>query len=305
MSSILDLEIFVKVADAGNMSAAGRELGLSPAVVSKHMSALEDKLKVRLFERTTRQLSLTEQGERYYEHVVKALKQLQLAAKNLEVNDGEPQGTLKLTAPTIFARLHLGQLISEFLNTYKRIDLDVNLSDEVTDISSQGYDVAIRIGIIKDQGLLSYPLASNHRVLCAHPSYLKQHGVPNSLQDLKKHNCLILKSQDNWVLSGPKGKQVIQVSGNLSSNSSDFIHEAALAGDGIALRSTWEISKAVKNGDLNIVLPEYVGLSDIKIHIVYPMREIIPAKVDAFVNFTRQKFKLYNQQNDALTRPYE
>ena len=175
----------------------------------------------------------------------------------------------------------------------------------MSNISSQGYDVAIRIGIIKDQGLLSYPLASNHRVLCAHPSYLKKHGIPRNLHDLTKHNCLILKSQDNWVLSGPNGKQVIQVSGNLSSNSSDFIHEAALAGDGIALRSTWEISKAVKNGDLNIVLPEYVGLSDIKIHIVYPMREITPAKVEAFVNFTRQKFKLYNQQNHALTRPFD
>ena len=124
------------------------------------------------------------------------------------------QGTLKITAPTIFARLHFGQLISEFLNTYKRVDLDVNLSDEVSDITSQGYDVAIRIGVIKDQGLLSYPLASNNRVLCAHPSYLKKHGVPDSLQDLKKHNCLILKTQDNWVLSGPNGKQVIQVTGN-------------------------------------------------------------------------------------------
>jgi len=304
VSSILDLEIFVKVSQTDNMSAAGRELGLSPAVVSKHISSLEEKLQVRLFQRTTRQLCLTEEGERYYEHVVKALRELYQAEKSVQLFGGVPQGIIKLTAPTIFSRLHMGELISEFLQAYPKIELDINLTDEVTDVLSEGYDLAIRIGVLKNTELVEHPLATNARVLCAHSSYLKRHGVPTVLQDLHKHNCLVLKSQNNWILSGPNGRETIQVNGNLRSNSSDFIHGSMLLGQGIALRSTWEVSKGLQEGYLKAILPEYVGLDDIKVHIVHPAREVTPAKIEAFVNFTKQKFLAYNNQNGALNKPF-
>lgn len=292
MPSISDLEMFVKVAETSNMSAAGRELGLSPAVVSKHISALENKLKARLFERTTRQLYLTEKGEHYYQHVVNALKELQKAEKSVHLQDGEPQGTLKITVPTIFGRKHLSPIISEFLKRYKKMDIDFNLSDEFTDILSGKYDIAIRIGQVKSDGLITHVLASNDRILCASPGYLKKHGTPTKLSDLKKHNCIALNSQSSWILNGPNGQEAIQISGNLQTNSSDFIHEFVLAGEGIALRSKWEIAKNLENGTLTTFLPEYVGLSDVKIHLVYPNREVIPVKVEAFVKFTLKKFNM-------------
>ena len=304
MSTILDLEMFIKVAETGNMSAAGRELGLSPAVVSKHISALEDKLNIRLFERTTRHLHLTEQGERYYKHVIKALRELQRAEKSLQMQTGEPQGTLKLTAPTLFGRLHLAPLICEFLSANKKIELDVNLSDEVVELTTEGYDVGIRIAHINDASLITHTLASNDRILCAAPDYLKNSGIPRSLEDIKHHNCLILKSQNNWTLDGPKGRATIQVRGKVRSNSSEFIHEAALAGEGIALRSMWEIRRDLEQGRLRVVLPGYVGLSDIKIYLVYPRRDIIPAKVEAFVNFMREKFQYFDRETKILDLTY-
>lgn len=290
MSSILDLQTFVKVAETGNMSAAGRELGLSPAVVSKRILALEEKLSIRLFERTTRQLSLTDEGSSYYQHIINALVEISRAEESVQNLDETPQGQIKLTAPTGLARLHIGPLIPEFLATYPRISLDIHLTDKIVDISSEGLDLAIRIGTITDPCLTSIPILPNNRMMTAHKSYLEEFGTPKILDDLKDHNCLIFSRFNTWYLTGPDGPESVTVSGNLSSNSTEFLHEAMLEGQGIKMSTKWEMKEGLESGELVRVLPDYIASCYAGMSLVYPSREKISPKLEVFVNYMVDMF---------------
>jgi DNA-binding transcriptional LysR family regulator len=263
VTTISDLEIFARVARTGNMSAAGREMGLSPAVVSKRVSLLEDRLGARLFHRTTRQLTLTETGEGYFKRVVDILSLVEEADDFVSRRNTKPRGALKVTAPTTFTRLHLAPVIPAFLERYPDIELDMHLTDNFVDIIRNGVDVAIRIGELADSSLVAKKLSPDRRVICASPEYLRKAGVPKTLADL-----------------------------NIRSNSAELIREALLSGQGMGLRSLWEIGNEIKSGALEIVLPQYRGSSNHAIHAVYPCREFMPAKVSAFIDFVSEYFSL-------------
>ncbi len=268
------------------MSEAGREMGLSPAVVSKRVSMLEERLGARLFQRTTRQLTLTETGAGYFKRVVDILNLIEEAEDFVNRRNESPQGVLRVSAPTSFSRLHIAPYLAQFLERYPGIRLDFHLTDQFVDIIREGYDVAIRIGELKDSSLVAKKLAPNHRVLCASPDYLRKAGVPRTLRDLEGHNCFTAFAQAEWRLEGPNGKfHNVRVRGNIRTNSSEFIREALLAGLGIALRSTWDIASELKRGDLLRVLPEYRGSSNVAVFAVYPSREFMPQKVSVFIDF--------------------
>ena len=290
MTAITDLEIFARVARTGNMSAAGREMSLSPAVVSKRVSLLEERLGARLFQRTTRQLTLTEVGEGFFKRVVDVLSLIEEAEDFVSRRNTKPRGVLKITAPTSFSRQHIAPHLPKFFEKYPEIEVDIHLSDNFVDIIRNGYDLALRIGELKDSSLVARKLAPDNRVICAAPKYLKERGTPKRLSDLEFHNCLSASAQEVWRIDGPDGQKSIKVKGNIRTNSSEFVREALLSGLGIGLRSTWDIADEIKNGALQVILPEYRGSAAVGIYAVYPCREFMPAKVNVFIEFLAELF---------------
>jgi DNA-binding transcriptional LysR family regulator len=285
VTAITDLDIFARVARTGNMSAAGREMGLSPAVVSKRVSLLEEELGARLFQRTTRQLTLTETGEGYYKRVVDILNLVEEAEDFVSRRNTKARGLLKVTAPTSFSRQHIAPYLADFLGKYPEIELDFHLTDDFVDIISRGFDVAIRIGELQDSSLVQKKLAADRRVICASPKYLEKYGTPATLAELDMHNCLSAGAQDFWRLQSAKGQEQIRVKGNIRSNSAEFVRTALMSGLGLALRSIWDIGPELQRGELKVVLPEYRGSEAVAIYAVYPCRDFMPTKVNALIEF--------------------
>jgi DNA-binding transcriptional LysR family regulator len=290
VTAITDLEIFARVARTGNMSAAGREMGLSPAVVSKRVSLLEERLNTRLFQRTTRQLTLTETGEGYFKRVVDILSLIEEAEDFVGRRNTRPRGLLKVTAPTSFSRLHIAPYLPQFLEKFPEIELDFHLTDNFVDIIRDGFDLAIRIGELQDSSLVQRKLAPDTRVICASPKYLEVHGTPKSLAELDDHNCLSAGAQDYWRLEGDGRTHQLKVKGNIRSNSFEFMREALLAGIGLGLRSTWDIGPELRSGTLKTVLPQYRGIDSMAVHAVYPSREFMPEKVNVFIEFVAELY---------------
>jgi len=285
MTDLTDMEIFARVVTAGTMSAAGRELSLSPAVISKRIRRLEERLGARLLQRTTRQIALTEDGQGYYERVVGILASIEEAEAFVARRNAEPRGRLKLAAPTSFGRLHIAPHLGRFSERFPEVTLNLMLSDHFVDIVGDGFDLAIRIAVLENSTLIARRLAPNHRVICASPAYLERCGTPESLAALADHSCLFATHQDVWQLEGPDGPTSMRATGPLQTNSSEVVREAVIAGLGIALRSTWDVGPALQNGELRIVLPQYRESSRLAVYAVYPSRHFLPARVRVFIDF--------------------
>lgn len=291
MTAISDLDIFARVARTGNMSAAGREMGLSPAVVSKRISMLEDRLGARLFQRTTRHLKLTETGEGYFKRVIDILSLVEEAEDFVSRRNTKPRGQLKLTIPTAFGSMHIAPYLPEFVERFPEIELDVNVTDVNVDIIRDGFDLAIRIGELQDSSLVARKLAPDRRILCAAPSYLERAGEPKSLQALENHVCVPAGVQDHWRLQDETGTVTqFRLNGLFRADSSVFTRELLVAGIGIGLRSTWEIVDDMKAGRLVRVLPEYTGATAEAIYAVYPSRDFMPAKVNVLIEFLSELY---------------
>lgn len=285
MNNLGDLEIFARVVSAGSMSAAGRELSLSPAVVSKRLRRLEDRLGTRLMQRTTRQISLTEAGQGFYERVVAILAGIEEAEAFVSRRSALARGVLKVSAPTSFGRMHIAPHINAFMLANPDLGVNLILHDEFVDIVGDGYDLAIRIAELSDSSLVARKLAPVRRILTAAPAYLERHGVPRDFEDLANHICLAPHNNDSWKLDGPNGQMMHRPSGPLQTNSSEVVREAVIGGIGIALRSTWDIGAELADGQLVQVLPEYEGSRNVAIHAVYASRRFLPAKVRVFIDY--------------------
>ncbi len=285
MSTIGDLEIFARVARTGNMSAAGREMGLSPAVVSKRIALLEERLGARLFQRTTRQLTLTETGAGYFKRVTSILDLCEEAEDFISRRNTVPRGVLKVSLPTSFGRLHVAPHIHAFLARYPEIQLDVHVGDAYVDLVREGFDLAIRIGELKDSSLVARRIAPDTRLICASPAYLEQHGVPHTLADLDAHDCVFVNTSEVWRLDGPEGEVTFRPRGNVRCDSSDFVRSLVLSGIGVGVLSTWEVGDALADGRLRVLLPGYRGAATRGVHAVYPSREFMPAKADVLIEF--------------------
>ena len=239
LGNLGDLEIFARIVTAGSLSAAGREMGLSPPVVSKRIQRLEERLGTRLFQRTTRKVTLTEAGQGFYDKVVAILASIEEAEGQLSRRLTEARGLLRVSAPTSFGRLHIAPHIGPLLAANPELSIDLELSDAFVDIVGDGFDLAIRIADLNDSSLVARRLAPVHRVLCAAPAYLARAGEPRRFADLAGHVLLATHSQDPWRLEGPEGAVTQRVASALRTNSNEVVREAVLAGVGIALRSTW------------------------------------------------------------------
>ena len=265
-------------------------MGLSPAVVSKRISHMEERLGARLFQRTTRQLKLTEMGQGFYERVVGILADIEEAEAYVSQLNERASGTLRVTAPQGFARMHIAPHLTTFMRQYPDLTIDMQLTDTIVDIVGEGVDVAIRIAELDDSSLVARKLAPCQRVICATPEYLERHGTPRTLSDLARHNCLAPSYHHAWRLEGPEGLVTVKTSSNLRTNSSDVIHEALMSGFGIAMRATWAVSEELRTGRLKVVLPDYRAASSMAIHAVYPCRQYVPAKLKVFVDYLAQRY---------------
>ncbi len=290
MTNLGDLEVFVRVIAAGSMSTAARDLGLSPAVVSKRIKRLEDKLGTRLLQRTTRQISLTEAGQGFHERVLTVLGGLEEAEAFASGRSSEVNGTLKISASTSFGRMHVAPHLKPFMEAHPDLAIHLVLSDEFTDIVGGGFDLAIRIAELNDSSLVARRLAPVRRVLCAAPAYLAEHGTPATLDDLKRHRCLPAHNHESWRLEGPSGPVTLRPEGMLITNSSEVIREAVIAGLGIALRSTWDVGAELKSGTLVQVLPQYESSRNVALSAVYPSRQFLPAKVRLFIDYLAELY---------------
>ena len=290
MDKLGDLEVFAQVVSAGSLSAAGRELGLSPAVVSKRLRRLEDRIGTRLIQRTTRQISLTEAGQGYYERVVAILAGLDEAEAFVTRRSQQARGILRVSAPTSFGRMHIAPHLKAFMGANPDLSVHLMLSDRMVDIVAEGFDIAIRIAELNDSSLVARRLAPVRRILCATPGYLAANGVPQGIDDLENHICLPPHNNDPWRLEGPGGSLLYRPAGRLSTNSSEVVRECVIAGLGIALRSTWDISEELLDGRLVRVLPKYESSRGVAVHAVFASRHFLPTKIRVFVDYLSELF---------------
>lgn len=280
-----DLAVFAAVVSTGSLTAAGKQLGLSPAVVSKRLRKLEDQLGTRLMHRTTRQIGLTDVGREYHARIVDLLVGLEEAHQIVSRQSGLARGVLKLSAPTGFGRMHVAPHLQKFMQANPHLQLNIELSDRFVDVIAEGFDIAIRIGTLPDSTLVARKLAPIRRVLCATPLYLSRHGEPKSLEALAQHACLATHNQSVWKLEGPNGAVNYKVTGRLQTNSSEVVREALLSHAGIALRSTWDVGRELADDHLQVVLPQYTGSRQDAVYAIYPTRNYLPAKVRVLIEF--------------------
>ena len=290
--SLYEMSVFSKVVAAGSLSAAARDLGISTAVVSRRLAALEARLGVRLLNRTTRMLALTDEGASYHDACTRILGEIEDADAAAAARRVEPRGVLKAALPASFGHLHVAPLMPQFAARYPKIDLVLSLSDRTVNVIEEGYDLAIRIGEMEDSSLAARKLAPNRRVVCASPGYLKAHEAPRTPDDLLRHNCLTTTElRMNWEYNGPDGTRgTVRVSGHYACDNWEVLREWAMAGLGVALKSTWDVRRQLADGSLIPLLPDYDFGTDVAIYAVYPHRRYLPAKTRVFIDYLAESF---------------
>ena len=293
MAGLEGLSVFVRTVREGSFSAAARALDLTPSAVSKQIGRLEDHLSVRLFNRTTRRLNLTEEGAAFYERASRILADLEDAAEAVSSLKAIPRGRLRVTLPTAFGIIHLLPALPDYTARYPEVTLEIDLNDRFVNMIEEGFDLALRIGDLEDSSLVGRRLAANRRVLAAAPAYLDRFGAPAGPDDLRDHNCLVYTyraQRHDWHLVDETGRErVITVTGNLETNNPMMLRAAALDGFGVALLPLWIIGPDIREARLRRVLPQY-HWPDSAIHVVYPPGRHLSAKVRSFVDFLVERF---------------
>jgi DNA-binding transcriptional LysR family regulator len=292
MQDLERMAIFARVVDDKSFSAAARRLNLSTSRVSKQVTQLERSVGARLLNRTTRALSLTEAGAAFYEHCVRIVEELEEAKLAVSRLHSEPRGLLRISVPVAFGRLHVATILPEFLAAYPDLKIDMVTTDRFVDLAEEGYDVVVRIVDQPAPNLVARKLASVHRKMVATPDYFAQHGVPQTLEDLDKHNCLTytyFNPQDPWRLRGPNNEISVRASGNLRVNDDDALAEAVLRGLGLALLPTFIIGKELQAGHLQSVLSEFIPVER-HIYAVYLASRHVSAKVRAFIDYLLKRY---------------
>lgn len=279
------LRLFVRVANTQNISQAGSELNLSPAVASAHINKLEASLGTRLIHRTTRQVSLTEDGQTFLPHAEDVLAKVDAAQAAVGNGCHSPSGTLRVTAPASFGRMHLIPTMGDFMDKYPDINLDYHLSDAIVDMVEGGFDIAIRNANLKSSSLIARKLATDQRILCASPSYIAKFGAPQTPQDISAHQCLILSGLDHWQFETPQGIVTLKARGRFKTDNGDAVREACALGLGITVNSTWSVYEHLKRGELVQILPTFPIVSETAIWAIYPSSRQLAPKVRAFIDY--------------------
>lgn len=288
MDGFYDLNLFALVARNRNLAAAARELGVTPPAVSKRLAQLEQRLGVRLVNRTTRRLSLTPEGELYLANGSRILDDLSELEQLVTRSRGEPTGLLRVNASFGFGRAHVAPAVSAFIERFPSMKIQLQLTERPLSLQEEGFDLGIRFGEVPDARINARLLLKNRRIVCASPAYLKRHGKPSAPHDLTRHACIVLRENDSaygtWHFSRGKRVETVKVDGALSSNDGSTVLQWALDGRGIVVRSQWEISDHIEREELVPLLAEW-ALPNADIHAIYLERNRLSAKLRTFVDF--------------------
>jgi DNA-binding transcriptional LysR family regulator len=292
MDRFQEMQTFVAVVDAGSFVGASDALDMSKAAVSRQVAELEGRLGVRLLHRTTRKLSLTEEGEVFYARSRELLGGLSEAESEVTARSGQAVGMLKVSAPVSFGLLHLADLWAGFMAAHPNVALEVTLADRMVDLVEEGFDVAVRVARLPSSSLVSRKLSSTRMVLCATPQYLKEHGRPAHPSELARHLVLaytLLATGESWAFEGPDGPVAVKVAPRMHSNSGDTCRAVALGHQGIILQPTFLIADDLRSGRLVEVLPQYRSL-ELGIYALYPTRKHVLPKVRLLIDYLAQSF---------------
>ncbi|WP_281459657.1 LysR family transcriptional regulator [Pseudomonas rhizophila] len=285
------MQMFVRVVERGSFSAVARELNLGQPAVSKQIRALEQHLGGALFARSTRHLALTDQGQRFYIHSKEILSSLDTARLSFTRGQEQIAGPLRVAAPVSFGRLCIAPLMREFLARHPQVQIDLKLNDQNEDVLKENIDVAIRIGVVKNEGLVAVSLGDSPRRVYAAPAYLQQHGTPLEPADLARHNCLgftLLEHYDVWRFDQQDKQHRVTIKGNVTSNSSEAIREMVLSGLGISLSPQWLFAADVRQGTVSSLLEAYQPVA-LPISAVFSQDRRRSARTRAFVDFLRER----------------
>lgn len=288
MEYLAEMMTFAKVVETRSFSAAAAELKTSKSLVSKQIGNLESALGVRLLNRTTRRMSLTEIGAAYYEHCARIAQEIDAASETVTQLQAEPRGVLRITSPVIFASLHLAPAIRDFLKRYDKVEVEVNASDRIVDLVEEGYDLAIRITDHPSPTMVARQIAPLHWVTCASPEYLAQRGTPRTPQDLLDHDCLLYHgippNRDGWRYMAGNKEVAVNVSGKCRVNNSEALLQLALGGVGIVLFPTYILGHHLKSGRLKVILPDAVANPGMSLYMTYLPNRYMQPKVRAFID---------------------
>ncbi|MBQ5940649.1 MULTISPECIES: LysR family transcriptional regulator [unclassified Massilia] len=289
-----DMQFFVLVARLGSLAAAARAMDLTPPAATKRLAALEARLGVRLLNRTTRSVSLTSEGETYLQYAARILDDIRDMEDAVAQGRSTPKGLLRVNATLGFGRTTIAPLVSRFSARYPDVEVQMEVTDKPIDLVESGFDLAIRFGALPDKRLNARRIMSNRRFLCASPGYLERHGAPRTLADLASHRCIIHRQNDDaygiWRFQYQDHTEVVKVHGNLSSNDGDIVLGWALDGQGILIRSEWDLAKYLDSGRLRIVLPEFT-LPSADLFVYYPSQRNQTIRARAFIDFLAEHFQ--------------
>jgi DNA-binding transcriptional LysR family regulator len=293
MDRFQEMSAFVAVVEAGSFVRAAEALQTSKTAVSRLVADLETRLGVRLLHRTTRRLSLTEEGEVFHLRCIEVLGSVEEAESEITAHAGEAVGLVKANVPVSFGLMYLAPLWPAFMERHPKVALDVTLSDRVVDLVDEGYDLAVRIARLPSSSLVSRPLASTRLVLCASPEYLREHGTPAHPSEIAGHAVIaytLLSMGEQWQFEGPQGPVSVKTVPRMRSNSGDTCCAAALMGRGLVLQPTFLVGPHLQSGRLVEVLPEYRSI-ELGVYAVYPTRKHVSPKVRALIDFLVEAFR--------------
>lgn len=294
MDIIAAIRVFVRVVETGSFSAVARETNSSQPNVSKTIAQLEQHLAARLLQRTTRKLTVTDEGQRFYDHAGRVLEAVAEAEGAVGRRHVAPFGLLRMASPVVFGRLHVVPRLPRFLARYPDLQIDLTMNDGFTDLVGEGIDLALRVGEIDDPGLVARRVGVTRRVIVAAPDYLERCGRPQQPEDLSRHDCIVytrLASGDIWHFGGLTGDIALRVAGRFRVNNSEGVREAVLLGLGIGVVPIWLFRDEIANGEVELLLTDYEPRR-LPMNVVYPSRRFVSPRVRAMIDFLAEEFRL-------------
>jgi len=282
------MRVFAQVVEAKSFSAAADKLGMSKSLASRHVSALERSLSVKLLNRSTRKLGLTEAGTVFYEHCARIVQEAELAEQRLTQTQSEPAGLVKVTAVPAFAIRHVLPALSDFYQAYPKIQVKLFCSNRAFDLHDEGFDLGIRVSFAPASHLVARKLAINRSVLCASPAYLERHGMPRRIEDLRKHQCVLfpaLAPKGVWTFRRERRKYSVRVAAAFETDDMDTVRAAVLAGLGVGVLPTYIVGDALQQGRLVPLLRQFQVLPESGIYLVYLPNRSLPSRVRALIDF--------------------
>jgi DNA-binding transcriptional LysR family regulator len=296
-----DIVLFRLIASVGSLSAAARQMGTTPMLVSRRLAGLEAELGARLFHRTTRSLSLTPEGEAFLPHAVTLIEARDSALDSIASGGSGLSGVLKVTSPNVIGHSIVVPVVAELIADNPALRVDLTLSDGVIDIATAGLDVAVRVAVMKPSDMIATRLADNPFTLCASPGYVARFGEPTTTEDLAAHRCIKLHAMDTWPFTRDGELHRVRISGPLSASTVDAVRAACIAGVGIAMLTYWDVNKQIDGEELRRIVLDDVKPLEVGIWAVFPTRTQMPARVRAFIDALRGRL-LAGTGTDAGSR---